>query len=63
VLSKWARTGFGLIVPDLLGYAGTDKPTDVTAYSMKAMSQDLVDIVDSLEWARASRVIVISHDW
>ena len=50
-------------MPDLLGYAGTDKPTNVEAYSLKEMSQDIVDIINSLEWARNARVIVISHDW
>ncbi|KAH7100725.1 alpha/beta-hydrolase [Auriculariales sp. MPI-PUGE-AT-0066] len=55
--------GFGLIVPDLLAYGGTDKPLDPAAYSLKAMSQDVLDIVDSLSWSATARIIVVSHDW
>ncbi|KAH7100724.1 alpha/beta-hydrolase [Auriculariales sp. MPI-PUGE-AT-0066] len=55
--------GYGLIVPDLLAYGGTDKPLDPTAYSLKAMSQDIIDVIDSLEWTSSARIIVVSHDW
>ncbi|TDL18521.1 alpha/beta-hydrolase [Rickenella mellea] len=52
--------GFGVIVPDLLGYGGTDKPRDVKAYGSKTMSQDIVEIIDH---EGAKNVIAIGHDW
>lgn len=51
---------FQLIVPDLLGYAGTSKPVDPSMYQGKAMADDLVDI---LKQEKVSKVIVIGHDW
>ncbi|TDL18520.1 alpha/beta-hydrolase [Rickenella mellea] len=52
--------GFGIIVPDLLGYGGTDKPRDVKAYGAKLMAQDMVDIIDH---ENAKDVIAVGHDW
>jgi len=52
--------GYGLIVPDLLGYGGTDKPTDPAQYLLRLMSQDVIDILDA---ENVSRAIAIGHDW
>lgn len=52
--------GYGIIAPDLLGYAGTDKPTDANAFRLKLMAGDVIDIVNA---EKAEHVIVISHDW
>lgn len=52
--------GFGIIVPDLLGYGGTDKPTDAASYKMELMAQDIVDLVDN---ENATQVIALAHDW
>ena len=52
--------GYGLIVPDLLGYGGSDKPKDVEAYRMKKMAQDLIDFLDA---HKIEQVIGIGHDW
>ena len=49
-----------IIVPELLGYGGTSKPTDATLFSMRAMSQDLLEIIDA---ECIAKVIVIGHDW
>jgi soluble epoxide hydrolase/lipid-phosphate phosphatase len=57
------KTGFGLVVPDLLGYGGTDKPVEPVAYKLKDMSFDLVDILESIEWITRTSIITISHDW
>ncbi|KAI0060508.1 alpha/beta-hydrolase [Artomyces pyxidatus] len=51
--------GYGLIVPDMLGYAGTDKPTDPHAYIGSGLSADLVDILDA---EHVNKVIVVGHD-
>ncbi|KAF5010043.1 hypothetical protein FDECE_3761 [Fusarium decemcellulare] len=49
-----------IIVPDCLGYAGSDKPNDTSLYSYKGQSDDLVDILDNEE---ASLTVVVGHDW
>ncbi|KAI0791304.1 alpha/beta-hydrolase [Abortiporus biennis] len=52
--------GYGIIVPDMLGYGGTDKPTDPAAYVGSGLAQDLVDILDA---EGINKAIVIGHDW
>ncbi|KZS93137.1 alpha/beta-hydrolase [Sistotremastrum niveocremeum HHB9708] len=52
--------GYGVIVPDLLGYGGTDKPTEVEAYGKTQMAHDLVAILDAENVVNA---IAIGHDW
>jgi pimeloyl-ACP methyl ester carboxylesterase len=54
------QLGYGLIVPDLLGYGETDKPTDLTVYVGSGHAQDLVDILDA---ERVEQVVAIGHDW
>ncbi|KAJ7845852.1 alpha/beta-hydrolase [Mycena olivaceomarginata] len=39
--------GYGLLVPDFLGYGDTDKPTDPTVYIGSGHAQDVVDILDA----------------
>ena len=52
--------GYGLVVPDLLGYGGTDKPTELSGYYGSGLAKDIVDILDKESIAK---VISISHDW
>jgi soluble epoxide hydrolase/lipid-phosphate phosphatase len=52
--------GYGILAPDLLGYGGTDKPTDPKLYIGSGLAQDVVDIFDAEE---IERVIAIGHDW
>ena len=40
IATYFAGKGYGVIVPDMLGYAGTDKPTDPAAYVPSKMSKD-----------------------
>ncbi|EJD08118.1 alpha/beta-hydrolase [Fomitiporia mediterranea MF3/22] len=56
----FSEEGYGLIVPDMLGYGGSDKPTTTESYKMNAMAQDLIDI---LEHESARDVIAVGHDW
>ncbi|KAM0187490.1 hypothetical protein ACHAPI_011125 [Fusarium lateritium] len=49
-----------IIVPDCLGYAGTDKPEDPSLYSYKDQSDDLVEI---LENENVEFTVLIGHDW
>ncbi|KAF5376027.1 hypothetical protein D9615_007725 [Tricholomella constricta] len=52
--------GYGLIVPDMLGYGGTDKPTDYTQYTLSLMSQDVIDILDA---EKVEKAVAVGHDW
>ncbi|KAJ7691156.1 alpha/beta-hydrolase [Mycena rosella] len=51
--------GFGLVVPDFLGYGGTDKPTDPKLYIGSALAQDVMDILDA---EGIARVIAVGFD-
>ncbi|KAJ7673692.1 alpha/beta-hydrolase, partial [Mycena polygramma] len=52
--------GYGVLVPDNLGYGGTDKPTDPKMYIGSGFAQDMADILDA---EGLSKVIAIGHDW
>ena len=65
--SDWARQvaylepkGYGIVVPDCLGYGGTSKPTDPAAFRSKPMAQDFIDIIDA---EGLKTIIGIGHDW
>ncbi|KAJ0415943.1 Alpha/Beta hydrolase protein [Aspergillus carlsbadensis] len=49
-----------VIVPDCLGYAGTDKPSDTSLYAYHQQAQDLEDL---LRHERVDKAILIGHDW
>jgi pimeloyl-ACP methyl ester carboxylesterase len=59
-IKSLSAAGFGVIVPDLLGYGDTDAPADVEAYRMKTMSRHMADL---LNIEGVSRCIAIGHDW
>lgn len=52
--------GFRVIVPDLRGYGGSDKPADVESYALPFLAGDVLGVLDSLGVARAH---VVGHDW
>lgn len=65
--SEWAtfvaffeKRGYGAIVPDLLGFGRTDKPTDPKFYVSTGLVDDVVDILDV---EKVDQVVVIAHDW
>lgn len=49
-----------IIIPDCLGYAGTDKPVDTALYAYDGQSDDIADI---LEQEKSAFNVVIGHDW
>ncbi|KAJ7588150.1 alpha/beta-hydrolase [Mycena floridula] len=59
-IAFFSNAGYGLIVPDMLGYGGTSKPTDLEAYKSTLICKDLVEILDS---EKILKCIVIGHDW
>ncbi|KAJ8085086.1 hypothetical protein PM082_003870 [Marasmius tenuissimus] len=52
--------GYGLIVPDTLGYGGTAKPTDPAQYKYSLLVKDIVDILDA---EKIDKAVFIGHDW
>ena len=52
--------GYGVIVPDGLGFGGTDKPTDPAMYKGTLLAKDLIDIVDA---EKIDKFISIAYDW
>ncbi|KUJ06284.1 alpha/beta-hydrolase [Mollisia scopiformis] len=59
-IDYFQQRGYGIIVPDLLGYGGTSKPLDTTKYNMKGMASDVHEI---LEHENIEQVVGIGHDW
>ncbi|KAF2210276.1 hypothetical protein CERZMDRAFT_45739 [Cercospora zeae-maydis SCOH1-5] len=59
VAAALSATKHPIIVPDLLGYDGTDKPTDPAEYRWDKMLADLIEIADK---ENADKLISIGHD-
>lgn len=53
------RHGYGLIVPDMLGFGGTAKPTEVENYKSSLITKDLIDILNA---EGIDKAIAIGHD-
>ena len=49
-----------LVMPDLRGFGGTDKPQDVADYSTEHLLADLFALADALE---IDRFALVGHDW
>ena len=41
----FSQNGYGLIVPDTLGYGRTDKPLDAHDYTLKSISDNVMEVV------------------
>jgi soluble epoxide hydrolase/lipid-phosphate phosphatase len=48
-----------IIIPDCLGYVGTDKPEDPSLYAYKDQADDLVDLLGN---ENAESTTIIGHD-
>jgi soluble epoxide hydrolase/lipid-phosphate phosphatase len=59
-IQHFSNLGYGVIVPDLLGYGQSSKPNDINAYKLKAMGSEIIEMLDYL---RLSKVIGVGHDW
>ncbi|KAK3652917.1 hypothetical protein LTR56_004865 [Elasticomyces elasticus] len=49
-----------IIIPDCLGYGGTDKPTDTNRYAYRHQAEDIADILSN---ENVNNTIIIGHDW
>ena len=55
-----ANAGYRVIVPDVRGYGGSDKPNPVKAYAMQPLMDDIIGIIDACGEEKA---ILVGHDW
>lgn len=55
-----AAAGLRVLVPDLRGYGLSSKPTDVGAYALTHLAQDVLEIAASLGHGQVS---LVGHDW
>ena len=60
VAPHFEAKGYGVVVPDMLGYRGTDKPTDWREYRHSLLNKDLVDILDA---EGIKQAVAVGHDW
>jgi len=52
--------GYRVIVPDVRGYGGSDKPAEIEAYAMDVLMDDIIGIIDACGEEKA---ILAGHDW
>ncbi len=55
-----ASAGHRILVPDQVGYNLSDKPLDVSAYTLEETGKDILDLINSMGRQRAT---LIGHDW
>nr|QBM06330.1 putative epoxide hydrolase [Tolypocladium sp. CBMAI 1346] len=53
--------GFRVVVPEMLGYSGTDNPEDLSAFSMKNISADIEEL--ARKFVGQGQIILGGHDW
>lgn len=59
-IDHFSKRGYGLLVPDLLGYGDTDKPEALEAYTMRNMGRQVVELLDH---EKLETVVGVAHDW
>jgi soluble epoxide hydrolase/lipid-phosphate phosphatase len=59
-ISYFSSLGYGVLVPDLPGYGGTDKPVDAGSYRGKKMATEVIDILDH---EKLDQVHAVAHDF
>ncbi|KAL3497122.1 Alpha/Beta hydrolase protein [Aspergillus germanicus] len=55
----FSRQGYGVLAPDLLGYGGTSKPTDLNDYRSKKMAAEIIELLDH---ESIDKVHAVGHD-
>jgi len=56
--------GLRVIIPDLLGYGRTDAPADLSAYTLRSMSDDMAALVRHVcTESQNPQILLGGHDW
>ncbi|KAI0770425.1 alpha/beta-hydrolase [Fomes fomentarius] len=58
--AHFANAGYGVLIPDMLGYGGSSKPILPAEYRNALVAKDVVEIVDA---ERLTNVVAVGHDW
>lgn len=56
-----AQAGYQVAALDVRGYGGSDKPAEVSAYSMQELTGDVAGVAEAM--APGGKAILIGHDW
>ena len=56
----FASRGYGILAPDLLGFGGSDKPSNPEAYTLKKQATELVGLLDCV--TGGGKAVVVGHD-
>lgn len=56
----FSKKGYGVVVPDCLGYGKTSKPLDMQSYKLNKLANEIVKI---LNHEKIDQVIGVGHDW
>ena len=56
----FSSKGYGILAPDLLGYGGTDKPSDAGAYTLKKQADEVVALLECV--TGGGKAVVVGHD-
>ncbi|KAM0428523.1 hypothetical protein ACHAPT_006883 [Fusarium lateritium] len=59
-IRHFSSKGYGILAPDLLGYGASSKPTEVHHYRLKAMGDELIELLDHLN---LFKVVGVGHDF
>nr|RBQ88955.1 hypothetical protein FVER53263_09817 [Fusarium verticillioides] len=59
-IQHFSSEGYGVIALDLLGYGESSKPTDVHAYRLKSMGDEVIELLDHLN---LKTIVGIGHDF
>lgn len=60
IRSHLQPAGYGVLAPDLVGYGGSSKPSDLERYAQQNVTKDLVDILDH---EGIATTVVVGHDF
>ncbi|MEP3422177.1 MAG: alpha/beta hydrolase [Erythrobacter sp.] len=55
-----AKMGYRVWAPNIRGYGGTDRPSEVRDYALDRLTQDVADLIDA---SGAKQVTLFAHDW
>lgn len=59
-IDYFAKRGYRVLVPDQRAYHLSEKPLELSAYSLENLAKDVIALIDHFKRERA---VVVGHDW